>query len=945
MKTLSVAYFLFIIAHIFSTNPVNAQDNGVIIGNISDQVTEQPLIGANIVILGTNIGAASDRDGNFRITGVPIGREITVVFSYLGYQSKQELLHIESVEPVQLVVELRQDILTIGEEVVVTSQLLGQAGAIRDQLSSNTIVNVVSQDRIRDLPDQNAAESIGRLPGVSIQRDAGEGQKVVIRGLSPRFTAITVDGEKIPSTDGEDRSVDLSMISSDILAGIEVFKALTPEMDADAVGGTVNLVRRSASSGFRGDINLQPGYNSHESDYGQYRGSISLSNRFLSDKLGVIFSGNLQRANRSSDLLDAGYTFSREQREGEERAIISVNNLNLNDRIEIRRRYGASISLDYRIPRGSLTYNTFWSQTDRDEVLRRKRYRVGAGYVEHLLRDREINMQMQSHALTGTHDFQWFVFEWRTSYSGTNTDIPFSHMAQFREVGAFTNDLIENRGPELIPLGAKNDLNATTFFQAFLDNESIYDRDLTFRSDVTVPYAITNRLTGYIKLGAKYLEKNRERDKVQDMTPFFGIDKIGAENPDMFMLDRQNRILIGNFIHDRVPNSFLQDRYSFNIHLNRDLVNNFLNTFRDRYLVNQIMDQEDYVAGETVQAGYVMTELNLGPRIMLIAGARIEDTKTKYETTIGDIISTDEGVILTNPKDTTGGQHYSDIFPMYHLRIKPTGWFDIRFAITRSMSRPNYFNLVPWERISVGDLRVDRGNPDLKHTTAWNYDVYLTFHNYLGLFTIGGFYKKLDNIDYIRTNRIQEPGRLFGFMLTQPVNAEAETKVSGYEIELQTNLRLLPSPFDGVVLYFNYSRIQSETYFPLFMIGPRSPDPPFRPTIIDTVRAGTLPGQSDHIGNISVGYEKRGFSGRISMIYQGESLQFVGSREELDGYTSDFLRWDLSIRQRIGSGFSLLMSINNLTSLPEEAFLGIESFPTREEYFGWTVDVGVRYQF
>ena len=165
--------------------------------------------------------------------------------SYVGYQSMQAAVTITAGQTITFDAQLTFGVVE-GEEIIVTAQAAGQAAAINQQLSSNTITNVVSAERIQELPDQNAAESVGRLPGISIERDAGEGQKVIIRGLSPKFNAITVNGERVPSTDGDDRSVDLSMISPDVLAGIEVFKALTPDKDADAIGGAVNLITRKA---------------------------------------------------------------------------------------------------------------------------------------------------------------------------------------------------------------------------------------------------------------------------------------------------------------------------------------------------------------------------------------------------------------------------------------------------------------------------------------------------------------------------------------------------------------------------------------------------------------------------------------------------------------------------------------------------------------------------
>jgi len=129
----------------------------------------------------------------------------------------------------------------LGDEVIVTAQARGQNAAITQQLNSNTISNIVASDRIKELPDASAAESIGRLPGVSIDRYNGEATGIAIRGLAPKYNTVTVNGVTLPATDRENRSVDLSLISSNLLDGIEVKKANTPDMDADALGGTIDL--------------------------------------------------------------------------------------------------------------------------------------------------------------------------------------------------------------------------------------------------------------------------------------------------------------------------------------------------------------------------------------------------------------------------------------------------------------------------------------------------------------------------------------------------------------------------------------------------------------------------------------------------------------------------------------------------------------------------------
>lgn len=932
------------VAIFFLNSLLVAQNSGTVVGTIFDSLSSEVLVGANIMIHGTVLGAASDIDGKYRINNVPSGNHI-LKCSYLGYKAKMVPITIISSKVVEVNISLFSDII-LSEDVVVTGMLEGQQRAINRQLTSNTIVNVVSKDRIEELPDQNAAETLGRLPGISVQRDAGEGQKIVIRGLSPKYNSIMINGEQIPSTDPVDRSVDLSMISPDILEGIEVYKVLTPDQDANSVGGSVNFILKKARKGLNTTIRIQTGYNNHESEYGQYKGSVSTSNRFFENKLGVVLTGNLQRANRSSDFLAAGYIFDREQREGEERAKISVNSLNLGDRIEVRDRYGLNLALDYDLGDGQIIFNSIWSRTDRSEVRRRKRYRVEAAYTDYEMRDREINTTLFSNALTGQYDFDFLQADFKISYSQSNRDMPFSHTGNFRELGAFNPSLVSDQGPELIPLGARNNIDETFFERAWYDEEIVDDNNFSTKVDLKIPLNITNNIGGYIKFGGKYRKKNRDRDKTQFITTNFGTDEIGRANPDLFNLDREGRILINNFIdHDFDFGNFLDGEYEFSPALDLNLINKFGEDFRDEYFSNISIDLEDYSAGEKVSAAYLMTEINFGPQIMVMPGFRYEYTQNNYKSITGTPTINDDGGSsgVANLSDTSGVRDYGEFLPMIHVRYKPLDWFDIRLAYTKTISRPDYFNLVPWERISYLDTDVERGNPDLKHTQVWNYDIFLSFYNRFGLLTFGGFYKDLKDIDYIKSNRIIEPESIFnGFQLTQPINSEFNTTVYGLEIELQTNLMFLPFPFDGIVLYANYTHIFSETFYPLFEIGERSNEPPFTPIIIDTVRSGRMPGQADDIANFAIGYEKGGFTGRLSMVYQGKSLQEVGNRSELDGYTDAYIRWDLILQQEIMDDFGIYLNINNLSNTPDKAFLGIKSFATHKEYFGWTADLGIK---
>ncbi len=239
---------------------------GHVEGRVLDAISAQPLSFATVYVLGSNSGETTDLDGFYRLGGLPAGEHILIA-SYLGYESDTININIEDGATITQNFSLNLKGF-LQETVIVTAQRQGQNAAINQQVKSNSIVNVVSAERIRELPDENAAESVGRLPGVGVSRSGGEGQRVNIRGLSPKFSAVNLDGIRIPATGQgrsvfniytragggsnpqvDDRSVDLSMISSEALAGIEVYKSLTPDQDGDAIGGSVNFVSARAPQG------------------------------------------------------------------------------------------------------------------------------------------------------------------------------------------------------------------------------------------------------------------------------------------------------------------------------------------------------------------------------------------------------------------------------------------------------------------------------------------------------------------------------------------------------------------------------------------------------------------------------------------------------------------------------------------------------------------------
>ncbi len=247
MKELFNLKTVFFLLCFFQTSLVFAGGHGTISGSVKDGSTGNSLPGARVFLVGTAMESSTNLDGEYKIFRVPPST-YTLRIIFIGYKQKEMEVQVLPGESKKANIELDFDIIK-HETVTITTQAEGQVAVINQQLSSNTITNVVSAERIIALPDANPGESVGRLPGIFIKRSGGEANKIVIRGLAPTYNSITIDGERIPATDLNDRSVDLNIISLENLAGIEVTKALTADKDADAFGGVVDFKLGSASEG------------------------------------------------------------------------------------------------------------------------------------------------------------------------------------------------------------------------------------------------------------------------------------------------------------------------------------------------------------------------------------------------------------------------------------------------------------------------------------------------------------------------------------------------------------------------------------------------------------------------------------------------------------------------------------------------------------------------
>ena len=969
MKTnSSLRSFVLLVFFSFCFTATQFAQQAIISGKVTDVQTGEVLIGAHIFIEGTSLGSSADQNGNYTLTGVSSG-EHQLSSSYIGYESKTVSISVAAGENMSVDFKLQfagSDL----EEVVVTAQARGQMNAINEQLRAKSIKNVIAAERIQELPDANAAETLGRLPGVSVLRSGGEGAKVVVRGLSPKYNKVTLEGITMASSDG-DRSTNISMISPYSLGGIEVFKAVTADKDADFIGGSVNFKLREAESGWDYDVVGQMGYNNLNKTFSDYMFTGSVSNRFFEDKLGVYLQGNIEQRNRSSNQLNASYYVRNNAEVGIDNPVYP-SGFSLSNIFRNRQRYGATAVIDYRLKGGAIKFMNFYNQSKTTADTYSDFYGITGNAHSYSAQRRADELGSMSNILGYEQRFGKWKVEAKISHSYSKSSTP-NQMdvtyAQGNPVFPYPDSVNQSIPPyEVLDHAVVDDRN--TFLHRLIVRKSeLEERQLESSLDLSYDYAISNQINGFIKFGGKYRYKKRAYNiydswgadpwigqgrgaiPIYDAYPWMR-EELGI-GPDEFI-----KLPIGLADDENIDHgNFLKGEYPFGTSIDLDMAEEMLAIFQkeaydaaDNYPYDRTAELWDFSGDEKFYAAYFMTELNLGKSIKFTPGVRYEHNTTEYMAANGETTVIFPERFYTHV-DTIETRENGFLLPMIHLKYSPVDWFDIRLAYTKTLARPTYQDFVP--RMDVFNLDVTYNNFKLIPETAQNYDIYLSFHqNKLGLFTAGGFIKRIDNQIFGTGKRIITDPAEYGFpdeflskWMYTSINNEYQAKIWGLEFDWQTNFWYLPGVLKGIVLNINYTHIFSEAKYPFTTIEQVPGSPVWAPEFmnIDSFYVGQLIDQPDDIVNVQLGYDYKGFSARISMLYQSSIFKSPNFWPELNNYTDSYLRWDFSVRQKLPwAGLEVFSNINNITSAQDRNLVAGANWESSIQHYGMTVDLGVR---
>jgi TonB-dependent receptor len=974
--------------------PVFAAPSGKIEGFVKDSKTGDALPGANVMLVKTGLGASTDIEGKYAIRDVPPG-SYTLRATYVGYKEQEVAVQVKEGQTLKQDLKLTS-VGVEGEEVVVTAQAVGQNEAINRQLSSMPIVNIVSRARIQELPDANAAESVSRLPGVSLIRTGGEGSQVVIRGLSPQYNQITVDGVEMPSnvtsqnviTGGGtlestgnsigDRGSDLSMISSSMLNGIEVTKAITPDMDATLLGGVVNFGLRKAQKTQPGtetevheaswvpmtELRMQGGYSKLKSSYDNYRAVASVEKRFFEDQsFGVFIQGSDEKRLLSSNNLNASYTLY--NRDYGDVPYPEITGMNLNDAFRKRHRYGGTLVLDYQHDRGEIGIMNFGSLQTTQEITRGESINdPKSNQLYYYANEANNKLSVISNLLSIKHDFSFLRVDLKLSHSYSESSNPEDLGFNFLQTPAGLANLGDYTKIDPKTLDAKVVHDQTIAGQMSLNTSGAIsnERNLQGMLDLSKDIALSTDLSCRVKIGGMYQHRTREYDyNTADGAQYFsgGSNVLNAWRstyPWLVMSQGGYGLGLVNFTNDSYKyGEFLNGDYMLGYPMNVNLMWSLLPIAKvtsslEGYRVNKLGSLiNDYSGYENKSAAYAMITLDYGPTISVVPGFRYQNLSTQYTAPRG--LAVPQGF---QGGDTTVSHSHGFFLPMVHARYRPFEWMQIHFAYTQTLNYPDYSTLTP--RYLISQSTIDYNNHAITPAVSDNLDLVVSFvNNEIGLLSVSGFKKKIKDLIFFthtyETNLSKYPDLPQGgnalYTFNTYINNPRVIDLYGIETEWQTHFWYLPKPFDGLVLNVNYTHIFSEASYPKTNVYTTYDDEGNAlTTVVDTFYTTRMLNQPNDVANVALGYDLGGFSLRLSMLYQDNIFKRPDFWLQQRVFSDKFIRWDLSVKQNLPwFGMQVYFNINNITGQDDIDVNAKNLYVASQQRYGMSADLGFVFHY
>ncbi|MEX1239561.1 MAG: TonB-dependent receptor [Cyclobacteriaceae bacterium] len=972
LKPLCLQLFLCIFFMSTMNTALYAQSTGIVSGVVTDGESGEPGIGVNVMVKGTLLGSFTRSDGTYIITGVPPGDQ-TLVFTSVGFEPYEK--------PISLIAgqELEEDVrlnvfTTVLGEVLVSGLRKSQINSNNSKREALNTREVLTTDDLGRLPDINVAEATQRVAGVSIETNKGEGQFVSIRGIQPSLNNVTLNNTTLASTTSN-RSTALDLMPTEMISSIEVIKTNTPDMEGNAIGGTVNINTVSAFSKAKPFLiaSVDGLYQQQQADLSSFdntrlpfRVALTTGKRFgKKEQFGAVVSANFFRRDYSVSVLDPdGWEYYNNY--------FYPNEIELQIEDNERDRLGFTADLEFRPTEKNSIYLRGLHTRTREVALNSEfeltmqigsarpldqtrytgRFDRGSGELD--LSKSDEKEELYSFTMGTKNRFGKLSTDVYGTYARgvTNSYSPGSTFENPRDTEPELS-LRYNTEPFFFEILPENEAFASDPANYTLRNVNfgrgdILEEIVELSADLKYDFKL-GEYPSYLKFGGRYRDRSKVVDRSGDEYAI-DVDNVGeSENPytlQNFNIPTFEPVQGGAapFVHGDVNKfvSFIENRDE-NLSDPSRIMFDELETQYSQY-------ENDLNNNETVSAGYVMGVFHLN-KITAIAGLRLESTSTESNNAIltenEDEADLAKKLIIGNAKATN---HYFNFLPSVNLKATLTNNLIGRLSWTTTIGRPDYAQLSgttqsAFEETSspgIFEGSLELANPDLKPYVSRNLDASLEYYlSKGGMIAFGGFHKRIENQIYNIENVFRDTlheGRMYEELeVSQTANADA-ANLYGMEFTYDQSFTFLPPPFNGLGLTANFALIDSKVSLP------NRPDedlPLFR--------------QASNVYNLVLYYQKRGLELRFATSHRSAYLTQAASIfsyedeiaagvnvSEFDRYTSPRTTYDITASYTfLKKKMRILGQVRNLTNEPEQGYQGNESRYDRHDLTGRSFFLGL----
>lgn len=909
--------FLAVLASGLTMFAADGSKSGYLKGRILDN-EKNPLPGAVIIIDNNKQSAVTDYDGFFSFAKLSSGNHNLKV-SYIGFLPVSKTIVVSEASTIDDIVmsDTSQEL----NEVVVTGVFSGQQRAINAQKNNVNITNVVSADQIGKFPDSNIGDALKRISGINVQYDQGEARFGQVRGTPAEFSSVTINGSRLPSAEGDIRNVQLDLIPSDMIQTIEVSKTLMPDQDGDAIGGSINLVTKNSPHRFTVGAVAGSGYN-WVSRKAQMNFGLTLGNRFFDDRLGVMLAASYNNAPAGS--YDTEFIWEKDD-DGK----IYINDYQIRQYFVTRERQSYSLSLDWKFNdsnkiwfKGIFNNRNDWENRYRTTLKDispdgkadvRIQTKGGSGDERNARLESQRTMDF---TFGGENRFGLLGMDWKLGYARASEERPNERYIDYRiKSQQFDFDLTNPREPYAAPKeGSTMTLNDDASLKELTQQQQdIVEQD--FKVSVDFKTDLSDR--SKIKFGAKFV--NKTKNKEIDFYEYTPLDKKGF-NSDAF----------AHTVNQTTDRFMPSAKYQAGTFIDKQFLGSLDLENAGMFEREQIAEElaGDFHARENVTSGYVRIDSRLADNLHFMGGLRVENTALRY---IGRIYDDETNTVSKTAPESS---NYINFLPSLLLKWDIDKDFMLRAGYNQSISRPKYSALVPGMNIKRGDNEIKIGNPGLKATTSHNIDLSAEYYwKSIGLVSAGLFYKRIEGfiVDEVAYNR-EYQGTVWT-KFTQPKNG-GNANIFGVEASLQRDFSFIAPALKCLGLYATYTYTRS-----------RVTDFNFEGR--ENEKGLSLPGSPEHTANLSLYFDKCGFSARASFNYASAFIDEMGASSFYDRYYDAVKYMDLNVSYTFGrkTKFTIYADCNNLLNQPLRYYQGSKEYTMQQEYYGVKINGGIKVTF